>query len=470
MSPVTRPQWLEELRALLGESAVLEERSDLAAMEQGWRYGSGTALAAVRPSDAAGVAAVLKLASERGLRVQPIGANTGLVGASNPDASGEQLVLSLERLTGYIEIDAIDRVVVADAGVTLSRLNEALAAHGLMFPVDLGADPQLGGMVVTNTGGTRLVRYGDVRHNLLGIDAVLPDGTRLEGCKALRKDNTGLDWKQLFVGTSGTFGVVTRVALQVVPIPAQRTAMLAAASSGEAVLALLAHLERTVGETLSAYEVISGEALEATLRHGANLRSPFAEGVPAYAVLVELSSTLAPGMLDLETALAGSLEAFVESDAAEGLEDALVGQAEDFWSIRHQVSESLREEGQVLALDLSVPRSAMARFSAAVRELMATDYPFARVCDFGHWGDGGTHMNLVWSAADAPAGKSAEIQDRVYRLCVDQFQGSYSAEHGVGPHNLAHYQRFTAPAVRGLVAALKAHLDPARRIGTVDLS
>ncbi len=469
MTSTTGTEWLEELRARLGASAVLEERSDLAAMEQGWRYGSGTALAAVRPGDAAGVAAVLRLASERGIRVQPLGANTGLVGASNPDASGQQLVLSLERLSSHIEIDAVDRVVVADAGVTLSQLNEALTPYGLMFPVDLGADPQLGGMVVTNTGGTRLVRYGDVRHNLLGIDAVLPDGTLLEGCRALRKDNTGLDWKQLFCGTSGTFGVVTRVALQVVPIPAQRTAMLAAASSGEAVLALLAHLERTVGETLSAYEVISAEALEATLRHGADLRNPFTEGTPAYAVLVELSSTLSPELLDLEAALAGSLEAFVESDAAEGLEDALVGQAEDFWSIRHQVSESLREEGRVLALDLSVPRSSMSRFSAAVRELMAKEYPFVRVCDFGHWGDGGTHMNLVWRDEDAPSDLRAEVQDRVYRLCVEEFQGSYSAEHGVGPHNLGHYQRFTSPEVRALVGALKEHLDPARRLGTVDL-
>lgn len=474
MTSILGSDWLDELRAELGAQAILVERSDLAALEQGWRYGQGRALAAVRPSTNLEVQKVVQIAQRHGLRIQPMGANTGLVGASNPDASGEQLVLSMERLNRHIEVDPVDRVVVADAGVTLSQLNSELAQHGLMFPVDLGADPQLGGMLVTNTGGTRLVRYGDVRQNLLGVEVVLADGTRIDGIGALRKNNTGLDWKQIYCGTSGTFGIVTRVALQVVPIPVQRTAMLAAANSGDAVLALLAHLERKVGETLSAFEVLSADALEVTLQHGANLRNPFGTRPPAYAVLVELSTALDKDLLDLEAALAQTLEDFVESEAAQGLEDALVGQAEDFWAIRHQVSESLRAWGRVLALDLSVPRSRLAEFSAAVRAEMEAQYPFVRVCDFGHWGDGGTHLNLVWRDADAGAQDAEElrdaIQDRIYRLCVEEFQGSYSAEHGVGPHNQSHYQRFTHPRVRGMVAALKMALDPETRVGSIDLT
>ena len=475
MNSATESDWMGELRVALGAEALLVDRSDLAAMEEGWRYGHGRALAAVRPSTSAEVQEALRIAQRHHLRVQPIGANTGLVGASNPDATGEQLVLSLERLNRGIQIDPIDRVVVADAGVTLSQLNAELAPHGLMFPVDLGADPQLGGMVVTNTGGTRLVRYGDVRSNLLGIEVVLADGTLIDGIRALRKDNTGLDWKHLFCGTSGTFGVVTKVALQVVPLPMQRTAMLAAMSSGEAVLALLGTLERRLGETLSAFEVLSKDALEVTLEHGANLRNPFADTqVPSFAVLVELSTTMDKELLDLDGALAQVLEELVESEEADGLEDALVGQAEDFWAIRHQVSESLRAVGEVLALDLAVPRSRLAEFSATVRREIHAKYPFVRCCNFGHWGDGGLHLNLVWRDKDAGVEDSKAlrhaIQDQVYRLCVEGFGGSYSAEHGIGPHNQAHYQSFTHPLVRGMVGALKANLDPGMRLGAVDLT
>lgn len=462
---------LDDLRRALGPDAVLVEPHDRAAYESGWRYGAGRALAVARPSTPAEVARVLALCAAHDVRVQPIGANTGLVGASNPDATGEQLVLSLERLTRTIEIDALDRTVLVDAGVTLSRLNAALAPHGLVFPIDLGADPQVGGMVATNTGGTRLLRHGDVRRHLLGLEVALADGTLVSGLRRLRKDNTGLDWKQLFAATSGTFGVVTRAVLSVVPLDRQRACALAAASSGAAVLALLARLERSGGGTLSAFEVLSRAALEATLRHGADVRNPFAGELPPYAVLVELSSGLDAARLDLSALLESVLGEALEDEAG-GLQDVVLGREEDFWRIRHQVSESLRHEGRVLALDLSVPRSALARFTDAVVERLAASHPFVRVCDFGHWGDGGTHLNLVWKREAAPdddAELADLLQTSIYDLCVRAFGGSYSAEHGVGPHNQRHYERYADPAVRALCGALKRHLDPERHLGTVRL-
>ena len=457
---------LPELRELLGDDAVLTDASDLEPYETGWRYGRGKARAVVRPRTSEEVARVLTMAHEHDLRVHPIGANTGLVGASNPDASGEQLVLSFERLNRTLEIDPVDRTVLVDAGVTLSQLNEALAPHGLFFPIDLGADPQVGGLIATNCGGARLVKYGDVRANLLGIEVVLPDGTRVDRLRRLRKDNTGLDLKQLFVGTSGAFGLITRAVLRVAHKPRQRTGALVAVESGEAALALLTHLESTVGDSLTAYEAISRGALAAVLRHGADVRDPFPGGAPDYAILVELTATMTSDQLDLETLLAERLGEFMENN--DGIVDALTGNVEDFWGIRHQISESLRHEGHVLALDLSVPRSRLAVFTRAATALLAESHPFVSVCDFGHWGDGGTHFNLVWDAESAPRDVptlTRELQDALYDLCVTEFAGSYSAEHGVGPHNRRYYDRYLHPVVARVHAALRRELDPQARLG-----
>jgi FAD/FMN-containing dehydrogenase len=459
------------LRGLLGGDAVVTEPHELARYEQGWRYGRGAALAAVRPGSTEDVARVLAFADGRGLRVQPQGANTGLVGGSTPDASGEMLVLSLERLSRELTIDAVDRTVTAGGGVLLSTLDAALAEQGLMFPIDLGADPTVGGMVATNAGGTRLLRYGDVRQNLLGLEVALADGSVLDLMTALRKNNTGLDAKQVFVGTSGAFGVVTRAVLRVVPRPAQRSTALVGAADGAAVLRLLAHLERGLGDVLTAFEVISAHALAPVFRHQPRLRNPFGVTAPPYTVLVELATTLPDDRLALDDLLEASLVAFVEGEG-EGVTDVFPGKPAELWDIRHHVSESLRHEGEVLGLDISVPRSSMAAFIDAARALLAAEHPFVRLCDFGHWGDGGVHLNVVWSREAAPrpsAELKAELQPRLYDLAVGRFRGSYSAEHGVGPHNQAFYDRYTPERVRAVCRALKEQFDPRRRLGTTRL-
>lgn len=462
-----------QLRSLLGEDAVLTEPADLVRYEEGWRYGKGRALLAARPATAGQVAAALALCRAAGARVVPQGANTGLVGASTPDATGGMVVLSLERLNRRLEIDPVNRTARVDGGVLLSALNEALAEHGLMFPIDLGADPTIGGMIVTNTGGTRLLKYGDVRHNLLGLEVALSDGTVLDAMNQLRKNNTGLDLKQLFVGTSGVFGVVTGAVVQVVPVPGLRATALVGCGSGEAALLLLQAIERQLADVFTAFEVISAEAMVPVFRHHEGLRNPYgAAGPPAYSALVELASTLPSAALDLAGLLEERLGAFLETEAGEGITDVFMGRGEDLWAIRHHVSESLRQEGKVLAFDISVPRSRMAAFTAAARVLLAAEYPFVRCCDFGHWGDGGTHLNLVWDEAGAPRPAVElvpELQSRIYDLAVKGFEGSYSAEHGVGPHNQRFYEAYTPPPVRALSGVLKDHLDPARILGTTRL-
>ena len=464
---------VHDLRSLLGEDAVLTEPDDLVRYEEGWRYGKGKAMLVVRPGTTAQVATTLETCSSAGVRVITQGANTGLVGASTPDGTGRMVVLSLERLNRRLEIDPVNRTVKVDGGVLLSALNEALLPHGLMFPIDLGADPSLGGMIATNTGGTRLLKYGDVRHNLLGIEVVLADGTVIDGLNQLRKNNTGLDVKQLFVGTSGVFGVITGAILQVVPVPGQQATALVGCASGEAALLLLRALERDLADVFTAFEVISAEALVPVFRHHSGVRNPYgAARPPAYTALVELATTLPQAALDLPGLLEERLGAILETEAGEGITDVFMGRADDLWAIRHHVSESLRQEGRVLAFDISVPRSRMAEFTQAARILLQAEYPSVHCCDFGHWGDGGTHLNLVWDETDAPRPASElvpELQARIYDLAVKAFDGSYSAEHGVGPHNQRFYMAYTPATIRAISGAVKQHLDPRTLLGTTRL-
>jgi len=472
MGSSDRTDVVRALVGLVGEGVVLTEPHELARYEQGWRYGQGKALAAVRPSRTEDVARVLAFASSRGIRVVPQGANTGLVGGSTPDASGEMLVLSLERLSRILSIDAADRTVTAEGGVRLSQLDAALAAPGLMFPIDLGADPTVGGMVATNAAGTRVLRYGDVRQNLLGLEVVLADGTVLDLMTALRKNNTGLDAKQLFVGTSGVFGVITRAVLRVIPRPAQRATALVGVADGAIVMQLLSQLEQDLGDVLSAFEVMSAEALAPVFRYQPRLRNPFGASLPPYTVLVELSTTLSAGRLSLDDVLESTLGAMVEGEAGADVMDVFPGKPAELWEIRHHVSESLRHEGEVLGLDISVPRSSMPSLVEAARDLLAPDYPFIRVCDFGHWGDGGVHLNLVWKKEEAPRSPpelKAELQPLIYDLAVTRFRGSFSAEHGIGPHNQAFYDRYTPALIKQICGTLKARLDPKKLLGTTRL-
>lgn len=460
-----------ELRRLLGHDAVLVEAADLDKYERGWRYGRGKALAVARPGSTGEVSAVLALATRLGLRVVAQGANSGLVGASTPDDTGTMLVLSLERVARTLEVDAAERTVTADAGVVMSRIDAALAEKGLLFPIDLGADPTVGGLVSTNAGGTRLARYGDVRQNLLGLEVVLADGTVLDLTTALRKNNTGLDARQLFVGTAGVFGVVTRAVLRVVPRPAQRAAALLGVEDGASVLALLDRLEVRANDVLTSYEVMSAAALEPVFRHQPRLRNPFGASLPAYAVLVELSTTLPVASVDLPALLESSLGEALE--AGGGLTEVFPGRPTELWEIRHHVSESLRHDAEaLLALDLGLPRAALPPLLAAVRELAAERAPFARVCDYGHWRDGGVHVNLLWNEADAPrpsAEIAADLQESIYALAVGRFRGTYSAEHGVGPHNQRFYDRYSPALVRAVCRALKDRLDPRGLLGTTRL-
>lgn len=457
------------LLASLGDRGVFSDAADRVRYERGWRYGRGAARCVARPASTAEVAATLRLCAEHGARVVPQGANTGLVAGSTPDDGGGMVVMSLERLNQTIELDEEDRTVLVDGGVLLSQLNERLAAQDLWFPVDLGADPQVGGMVATNTGGTRLLKYGDVRHNLLGVEVVLGDGRVLSQLNRLRKNNTGLDCKQLFVGTTGVFGVVTKAVLAVAQRPQQTATALVGCRDGCAAIGLLRALERGLGDVLSAFEVIGAGALEAVLRHQPGARIPF-DRVPPYAVLVEVATTLRADAIDLAGSLESCLAGHVDGASGEVL-DVFMAAAEQLRGLRHGISESLRKEGPMVAFDVSVARSQLPDFTARVRALLSERFRAARLCDYGHWGDGGSHLNLLWNereVEDVGAWKRA-LQDAVYELAVVEFGGSFSAEHGVGPHNQRYYDRYTDELVKQLSRTVGAFCDPRDQLGRVQL-
>lgn len=473
MSDATR-SLLTALTHLLGARAVLTDADDCAPYFKGARYGDGSALAVLRPDTHEQVVEIVRLCAEHRQAIVLQGANTGLVAASTPDASGRLMVLSLDRLKKHIAIDAVNRSVTVDAGVSLQDLNEALAPHGLFFPIDLGANPSIGGMIAANTGGARLIKYGDVRQNLLGLRAVLmaPAGEELDLLSALRKNNTGPDLKQLFVGSSGAYGIMTRAVLQVHRLPKQSATALVVPRDQTAVLELLQVLERDCGEFLSAFEGISGGALQAVLQHIPGISNPFApEAVPEYCVLVELNSTSDPALsgIDLDRLLMSCLENLF----GDVIENAVIGRADDLWRIRHAISEALRHEGKMIAFDISMPRSRMPAFRDAGLALIEADYPWIRVMDFGHWGDGGCHFNMVWPAS-APLAYSAEvaqeIRTRIYDLVVHEFEGSFSAEHGVGPYNLDFYRRYTSPSARHLSGQIQDLLDPHSLLGLTRFS
>jgi FAD/FMN-containing dehydrogenase len=463
---------LAEIAATLGPAAVLHERQDTARYTTGTRYGEGTALAVLRPVDSSQVQEIVRWANRHCLKLIPQGANTGLVAASSPDETGSQVILSLERLKSVLELDAMNRTVRVGAGVLLHTLNRQLAEHGLCLPIDLGANPSIGGMIAANTGGARLLRYGDVRRHVLGLEVILADAaaTRLDLLRSLRKDNSGVDLKQLFIGTGGAFGIITEAILEVRSEPVQRaTALLIPAP--DAAIELLRRAEAQFADMLCSFEGMSRAALECALKHRPTLKNPFPQGeLPPLVILLELASSLPLSSgVDLELLLNNFLESLLTADEPL-LQDALLGKAEDSWALRHAISDSLREEGWVVAFDIAVPRSQFSAFYQRARQLLTAQWPQFKLCDFGHLGDGGLHLNLVWPFAAGPKPPATTIEalrSGIYDIVVHEFGGSFSAEHGIGPYNQSFYERYTSPPARAVSGALQQLFDPDGRLSTL---
>ena len=460
---------MHELIGELGQQGVLTEALDLARYCEPFRGRTGTAAAVLRPATVQQVRSIVGWARRHRVRLLPQGAATGLVGASTPPPPGEgppTVVVSLERLDAEPVVDPVDRTAIVTAGTRLSRLNDTAGAHGLVLPIDLGADPMLGGMVATNTGGARMLRHGDVRRHVLGVRAVVADEscTVVDDLSTLRKHNVGPSPSQWFVGSGGAFGIITDVAVQLEQVATARACAWLVPTGDEAALAALLHLERRHGGWLEAYEVVSAEALDAALAHGSQVH-PFGDRPsPPLAVLVELAGDAASTGADAaEERLLGALDEL----ATDGLiTDGVVVDPVSAWLPRHAVSEGLRQLGVVLGFDVSVPRPALPAFLRRARQVVHAVAPDAVVADFGHWGDGGVHCNVVLPGADeVDPDLARRLREAVLGATVREFGGSFSAEHGIGPTNADWWLAATSDGVQQLTHQLKSVFDPLGVLG-----
>jgi FAD/FMN-containing dehydrogenase len=421
----------------------------------GLRCAGGVPLAVLAPGSVDELRAIVRVCVEAGLPVVPQGANSGLVGASVPDASGRHVVLLTRRLGAVRQLAIADAVAVVEAGVRLSQLNFMLEPHRLQLGIDLGADPSIGGMIATNTGGSRMMRYGDMRRHVLGLEVVLADrdATMISNLRLTRKDNGRVGWAPLVSGAGGAMGIVTAAAIELDPLPQQSATMLMALGGIDAVPDLVIELRRALGEFLSACEIMSKAAT--------GLKNPFRDALPAQAMLVEVSSGLDRSAVDVEAVLLGATERLFAREAP-GVEDALVVPPPVAWALRHAISDSLKMEGEVIGLDIGLPLAALPAFHAKAAAMLAADFPWLKLCDFGHCGDGGVHFNLVWPSGTGPAHRESardDVRMRIYEAAVG-VGGSFSAEHGLGPSNAAAFARFTPPDERQLTQGLRRIFDP----------
>jgi FAD/FMN-containing dehydrogenase len=424
--------------------------------EQPARGAGGRALAVVQPSTVEQVRDVVRWAVRERVRLLPQGANTGLVGSSTPDSSGSLVVLSTERLTAPVEIDVIERTCTVLAGVRLSTLNAEAARHGLHLPIDLGADPALGGMISTNTGGSRVLRYGPLRHHVLAVEAIAATSAadQIGGVLGLRKDARGVDLAQLLIGAGGCMGVVTQVTLALTPLPERTETWWVLLVPGREI-DLLAHLQgRAAG--LSAYELVSRAALAAAVSMQPTSRSPFPlNDIPDTAALIE---SVDPDRDHLDAVLAAAAEHGFITDAVRV--PPTIG-----WGLRHSVSEGLRHAGAVLGHDVAVPRRRIPSVREAARELVTSLCPRAQLCDFGHVGDGGLHLNLLFPHGVAPP---TPAERTAVRAAIDELvaaDGTFSAEHGLGPLNAERWRAETPAIEQQIIAALKRATDPFGLLG-----
>ncbi len=453
---------LARLAAIVGPQGMVAP-DDAKAYATDWRKRySGSALAVVKPASTAEVAALMKLAGAERIGVVPQGGNTGLVGGATPDSSGRQLVLNLSRMNRVRAIDPINNTMTLEAGCTLAAAQAAALAAGRLFPLSLASEGscEIGGNLSTNAGGTGVLRYGNTRELALGLEVVLAGGGVWDGLRGLRKDNTGYDLKQLFIGAEGTLGVITAAVLKLFPLPQGQATAVVAVDSADQALQLLEHAQAQLAERLVGFELFSSLCLELVLRYYPACRAPFQQAHPHY-VLIELAdsrdSDAAREMM--EDMLGAALEQGLIRDAALAASGA---QSRGFWALRENISEAQAHEGKNIKHDVSLPVSRVAEFIRVTDAAIARAFPGVRMVCFGHMGDGNLHYNVSPPAGvehDAFLANQAAIS-RIVHDSVAHFCGSISAEHGIGQSKRDELTRYKSQLELDVMRSIKAALDP----------
>ena len=446
----------------LGPKAVITDAREIEPWLTDWRGRvHGQARAILAPATTEEAAEIVRLAAEHRVPLVPQGGNTGMVAGATPPGDGSALILSLRRMNRIRSISAENRLAIAEAGVVLASLHEAAHEVGMRFPLTLGARGSctIGGLASTNAGGTQVLKFGTMRALVAGVEAVLPDGSVHDGLSALKKDNRGYSLDQLLIGAEGTLGVVTAVALRLVPAVAERAVAWAGVESPAKALDLLRFLEARTG-SVEGFELVPRDSLQLVLRHIPGTRAPLA-GAHPWHVLVEATTPDAAGDItaELERLLGAALRHGIIADAAIAANEA---QAEAFWKIRDSISEAERAEGQTLAHDVSVPVADMPRFIVEASEQVERAFPGVVASGFGHLGDGNIHFHV--RAADHAAPDWYEREGAQITRTVDDLVtaagGSISAEHGIGQLKLAEFERLAPPGRIHALRAIKQALDP----------
>jgi FAD/FMN-containing dehydrogenase len=457
---------LSSLRASFS-GRLITDKVDAEAFLTDWRRKwTGRALAVAQPDTAADAAAVMRWCDANKVPVVPQGGNTGLSGGATPDASGEALVLSMTRLNKIRQIDIVNNTIEVEAGVTLAQVQEAARAAGRLFPLSLAAEGSctIGGNLATNAGGVQVLRFGNARELCLGLEVVTADGELWGGLRGLRKDNTGYDLRDLFIGSEGTLGVITAAVLKLFPLPAAQVAAFVATPTASAAVALLQLAHQAAGARLTAFELVSEACLDLVQKHSITARNPLTERSPWY-VLVEISDpeSEAHAMASLERMLEQAIEQRLATDAAVS---ASLAQFKSLWALREDISEAQAAHGRTIKHDISLPISRIPEFLKSMDSALAAAFPQVQVICFGHLGDGNLHYNLSPVHAllnDDSAQAFADLELPINRVVHDEVArmgGSISAEHGLGVLRRDESARFKSLVELRLMKSIKQALDP----------
>jgi len=448
------------LRDAAGPAGLVDPH-EMAAYSTDWRgLLHGCPRAVVRPADTAHVAAIVRVCAAFGVSIVPQGGHTSLVAGATPDATGTQIVLSLSRMTRIRAIDAEDMTLTAEAGVPWAAAQQAAAGAGCLLPLSISSEgsAQVGGILSANAGGNTTIRYGNARDLVLGLEAVLPDGTIWHGLRALRKDNTGYNLRNLLVGAEGTLGVITAAVLRLAPALKQRATALCALPSAEAATALFRRVRAEDGAALQAFEYISGLGMELVAQHIHGARVPFRA---AHYALIELGAAGGPALRPmLEQVLVLALEDGLVTDAV--LADSEAHRLA-LWQLREEQAEAQRRDGANIKHDVSVAPGRVPALIAGADAACAALMPGMRTAPFGHIGDGNVHFNVLAPPGmdgDAFLAQSAAIGDAINAV-VQQLDGSFSAEHGVGRLKRSLMSSWRGGPELEMMRRIKAALDPA---------
>jgi FAD/FMN-containing dehydrogenase len=455
--------FLDHCRSAVGANHVLTDAADNAAYLTDWRQRfTGKALAVIKPGSTEEVAAIVRLCHQFRVPLVPQGGNTGLVLGSVPDASGSAIVLSLTRLNRIRAIDTANHTITVEAGCILEQVQNAAAEADRLFPLSLASEGSctIGGNLSCNAGGTAVLRYGNARELCLGLEVVTAQGETWSGLRGLRKDNTGYDLRDLFIGAEGTLGVITAAVLKLFPRPAAQLTALAAMQTPDDALSLLALAQTQCDAALTGFELMSDFCLQLVTRHFPGMHLPFPQHYPQY-VLLELSDNESDehATTMLENMITSALEQQIIQDAVVA---SSIAQSKALWHLREHISLAQAEEGKNIKHDISVPISRIGEFIRATDVLLQQEFPGCRMVTFGHLGDGNLHYNVSppeHTTDQEFIARQADVNLLVHDS-AHRYGGSISAEHGIGALKRDEIRRYKSSVEMQLMQTIKNALDP----------